>query len=241
MPKSFSIVLPCLDEHDCIVPLIMGIGYVKKRYRLPVSDIVLIDDSARDLTERIIEKMKKAKLATVPINLIRRGRANGLSSAIFDGSRAAKSNFVIVMDADGQHRPRDLVGIWRALQKGAGIVVGSRHAKGGKIASEWGVHRRIISRASTALSHGLAGYRTKDPLSGFFGFSKKAVKLEKMRPVGYKFLLELLVRNPKAKVEDVPITFLERKAGKTKLGLKQMEEFGIDIARLHAIKLLRAA
>jgi dolichol-phosphate mannosyltransferase len=111
-------------------------------------------------------------------------------------------------------------------------VVASRYVEGGGV-ERWSLWRRLVSRGATLLAHALLPKtgKVKDPLSGFFLFKKSVVEGVRLNPIGYKLLLEVLVRGRYEGVAEVPYVFEARRKG-SKLGLKEVLDYVVSLSRL---------
>jgi dolichol-phosphate mannosyltransferase len=121
-----------------------------------------------------------------------------------------------MMDADLSHRSDDLPRLLQGLSQ-FDIVIGSRYVKGGRIL-DWPLHRRIASRLASAFGRLLLGLSVRDVTSGFVALRKETVAplLPSLEPRGFKLLLEILARAPTARVLEVPISFVDRRHGRSK-------------------------
>ena len=128
-------------------------------------ELIIVDDDSPDGTWRVAEGLSELYPT---LRVLRRRGKKGLSSAVIDGFDMAKGDYLIVMDADGQHDPLLLRSLVDALQKGSDLVIGSRYVAGGSV-GEWVTDRRIISRIGTFIALGVSRVRVSDPLGGFFG------------------------------------------------------------------------
>jgi len=175
-------------------------------------EIVIVDDNSPDGTADFAEGLADMH----NIKVVRRAGKLGLSSAVIDGFSEASSDTLLVIDADLSHPPEKIPEIISKLESGeADMVIGSRHVKGGSI-ENWPFYRRIISKGATLLARGLT--KVKDPMSGFFAIKRAAIDGVVLNPVGYKIGLEILVKGNVSQVVEIPISFANRKAGKSKLG-----------------------
>jgi dolichol-phosphate mannosyltransferase len=149
----------------------------------------------------------------------------GLGSAVLDGVRASQGEYIIMMDADLSHQPEDLKKLIDAAES-SNIVIGSRYVDGGEIKG-WTLRRKIVSKGAVLLSRWLLTLPMKDTTSGFALFRRKLLEEldEKLDPKGFKFLLEILVKSPQAKVTEVPITFINRLKGRSKFGFNEVVDF----------------
>jgi dolichol-phosphate mannosyltransferase len=146
------------------------------------------------------------------------------------------------MDADLQHPPETAAVLAStAMRHDCDIVVGSRYAGDGSAAGGLGSHGRVfVSSGATRLVKDLFPRRlamVSDPLSGLFAFRRGSVDLDRLRPSGFKVLLEILVRNPVARVAEVAYRFEPRAAGESKASLRQGVTFLRHVARLRAGRL----
>jgi dolichol-phosphate mannosyltransferase len=152
-------------------------------------------------------------------------RQGGLSGAIMDGLKLARGGYVAVIDADLQHPPELLADLVRRSQEtGADVVIASRYIPGGSAEGLGSGYRKGVSHATRWFSRILFHNRiwsVKDPLAGFFLFKRSLLEGVELRPIGYKILLEILMRAPWRSVEEVPYRFEARSNGCTKATLKQ--------------------
>jgi len=175
-------------------------------------EMIIVDDNSPDGTGAHAEELGK----TYNVKVIHRAGKLGLSTAVLDGVQASEGTIIVVMDADLSHPPEKISEMVERIAKGgADMVIGSRYVEGGRV-ENWPFHRKIISKTATLLAKGLT--KVKDPMSGFFAVRREAIEGVTLDPVGYKIGLEVLVKGKISKVEEVPITFADRKHGQSKLG-----------------------
>jgi dolichol-phosphate mannosyltransferase len=178
-----------------------------------------------------------AATAQVPVRLIHRAegsRSGGLSGAVVEGLRPAASPYVCVMDGDLQHPPERLPDLLeRARASHADIVVATRYGHHGPHTA-LSLPRKIVSHVAGACSHVL--FRrlrgVTDPMSGFFLVRRDAVDLDRLRPIGFKILLEILVRTPGLRRAEVPFEFGDRHAGESKANGLEGVRFLAQLLRL---------
>jgi len=176
------------------------------------AEIVIVDDASPDGTGEYAEELGKQ----YPVSVLHRAGKLGLSTAVIEGFAKAKGDILVVMDADLSHPPEKITEmVSRITDDGADMVVGSRYVPGGKV-ENWPIHRRAISKGATMLARWLTDI--KDPMSGFFALRRTVIDGVELNPIGYKIGLEILVKGKISKAVEVPITFADRKAGKSKLG-----------------------
>ena len=222
---SVTIILPTYKEVDNFPSLIDGIERVKQT-SIEHLQLIIVDDDSQDGTIECVEELHKPW-----VQLITRTEDRGLSSAVIHGLDQCKSEYCIVMDADGSHPPETIPAMVEALQKGADFVVGSRYIQGGSTQDGWGVLRWVNSKIATIMARPFT--KVKDPMSGFLGFKHKTYQqADDLNPIGYKIGLELIVKCGCKNVVEVPIHFKTRKYGHSKLTLKVQWEYFHHVLRL---------
>ncbi len=238
MPRNpqISVVIPTYNEAENIAELLASLRSSLEKEGIKDFEIIVVDDNSPDGTWRIVEKMSKEDDR---IRLIRRINEKGLASAVLRGIEEARAPYVLIMDADFQHPPEmapKLVKI--AFEKNADVVVASRYVRGGGVEG-WNKLRLFISRFATFLAYAAVkeSRYTTDPLSGFFVVKKAFVNGRKLKPRGYKILLEIIARDPpwKPRVIDVPYIFRNRKRGKSKLSTNTIIDYLLHLLDLSTI------
>ncbi|MFB5613349.1 MAG: glycosyltransferase [Nitrosarchaeum sp.] len=220
-----SIVIPTYNESENI----QGILHLIKEH-LPINtnvEAIIVDDNSPDGTGKIAEDYFRSlkEKTRYTINVINRKTKEGLSSAILNGIEQAKGKIVIVMDSDFSHPPHLIPKLVEVLkQSKTDIVVASRYLNGGSIQG-WSLKRKIISKLGTIIAKRGLGIKQSDPMSGFFAFNKDIIKGINFDAIGYKFLLEMIVKAKGVSIKEIPYTFLDRQNGKSKLGIKTILEF----------------
>ena len=216
---EISIVVPTYNESENIENLLSAVSRTLKGYDY---EIIVVDDSSPDGTAKIV---KRIITEDNRIRLLMRAGKLGLGSAILAGFGIAKGNYFLMIDADLSHRPEDIKQLIDS-RKGADIVIGSRYIKGGKIVG-WPVKRKLISKIAIVLVKMMFNLSVKDPVSGFALYKKETFeRLDgKLRPIGYKLLLEVLAKSPGLIVTEIPITFINRKTGRSKLSFGEILKF----------------
>jgi glycosyltransferase involved in cell wall biosynthesis/O-antigen/teichoic acid export membrane protein len=211
-----SVVVPTFNEAGNIRELLRQLSAA-----LPpglAAEVVFVDDSTDETADVIAAA---AKDCAIPVVLVRRARpAGGLGGAVVEGLRTARAPWAVVMDADLQHPPSLVPQLMAAGETSdVDLVVATRYAEGGSERGLGSAYRRVVSSASTALSIAALGEpaaRLSDPMSGFFAVRTAALRLDLARPIGYKVLLELVLRSKLTRIAHVPYTFRTRHAGRSK-------------------------
>jgi len=227
-----SVVVPSRNELESVAALVTAL---ESALAGRAAEVIFVDDSDDETPARVTER---SRAAAIPVRLLHRKpgeRRGGLGGAVVEGLKEARGNWVCVMDADLQHPPATIPLLVDAAHADRrDIVVATRFRDGGSDGG-FGAMRRAISRGSAAAARMLFPRRLRgvsDPMSGFFLVRRSAVELERLRPNGFKILLELLVRCRFGAVGEVPYAFGERHAGKSKATLREGGRFLVELARL---------
>ena len=195
----------------------------------PHLNLVVIDDNSPDGTGLLADELAKADKR---IHVIHRKEKAGLGKAYAEGFQYALENGfnrVIQMDADGSHQAKDL---FKLLDSDADLVIGSRWISGGEVLN-WPLHRLLISRAGNAYARFAIGSNLKDVTAGFRNYSAALLAklpVEEIEARGYGFQVEMTKKTLElgASVQEVPISFVERIGGSSKMTLGiVLEAFGL--------------
>ena len=224
---SIALIVPTFNERGNIAPLIEQI--IQAFGGTPIR-IVFADDSTDGTTQEIENLMKSYGCVDIHHSSTRRG----LALAVVNALGNLTEEIVIVMDGDLQHPPAVAPHLVAALNKGADFAVASRYVVGGHelgLSSRW---RQLVSWSSSRLAQTLlpAARQTTDPLSGFFAFRRALVGGSLLQPVGFKILLECLVRGRGTTVVDVPYTFDRRLHAASKASITEGIRFLLHLLRL---------
>ena len=186
-----------------------------------VVDVLIVDDNSPDGTAAIADSLA---VSNPRVSVIHRANKLGLGPAYLDGFDHAFSNdyeVVVEMDADGSHRAEDFSRLLAEIQQ-FDLVIGSRWVAGGNV-QNWPVFRLILSRFGNLYARIMLGTRIKDMTSGFRAYRANFLKQLIAEPVssqGYSFQVELAYRASRiGRVKEVPITFVERTEGSSKMTL----------------------
>jgi dolichol-phosphate mannosyltransferase len=236
-----SVVVPTRNEEGNVGPLLERLACV---FSPEEAEVIVIDDSSDATPQALACSAARCPLPVSPLHRPPGMRKGGLSTAVIAGARAARGDWVLVMDADLQHPPETAALLARAaMRHDADIVVGTRYAGSGSSASGLdGPGRVLVSSWATRLAKSIFPRRlvmVSDPLSGLFAFQRASVDLDRLNPVGFKILLEILVRNPVAKVAEVAYCFAPRHAGRSKASARQGLTFLWHLARLRRARMVR--
>jgi dolichol-phosphate mannosyltransferase len=199
--------------------------------------ITVVDDSSPDGTSKIVKGLQK-KFGN--IHFISRGGKFGLGTAIVTGFRHFVSlsnppDYIITMDSDYSHSPTDIVRLVNKAKKGRNdLVIGSRYVTGGA-SKNWPAKRRLISRTANLIAAFVVGRRIKDCTSGFRCYSRKYVErvLPTLHCTTYEIQIETLRQGKLSgfRIGEIPITFVDRKKGKSKLSKDEISAYITYVAR----------
>jgi glycosyltransferase involved in cell wall biosynthesis len=227
---ELTLVIPTYNERDNIAPLLAAL-------RTALGGIaweaLFVDDSA-DGTDRIIAEHGETDAR---VRLLRRtANHGGLGGAVVEGFGQARGEYICVLDADLQHPPEKVaVLLATARRTRADAVIASRYLAGGSAGGLDGSLRQAYSRGLRLLSRFAFPMRLRgvtDPLGGFFLVRSTLLNGVALRPVGYKILLEVLVRCRPRRVREVPYRFQPRRHGESKASFREGVRFLRHLATL---------
>lgn len=227
---QLTIIVPTFNEAPNIAELVQRIAAAVVGID---AEILFVDDSSDDTPAAVVEA---AKSVSLPVRLLHRERAvGGLGGAVLEGTREARSDLCLVMDADLQHPPEAIPDLLRRMERGdVDVVVASRYAGGGTASGLADRVRVAVSQISTALTKAMFPIRLRevsDPMTGFFLIDRRSVDTATLRPRGFKILLEILARRS-LRVAEVPFDFAQRFAGESKASMRQGMHFVAQLAGL---------
>ncbi len=236
-----SIIIPTYNESQNIVKILHTISkYVPKNIS---TEAIVVDDNSPDGTGKIVEEYLKdfKKVAGYTINIIHRKAKEGLSSAILNGIQNAKGETIVVMDSDFSHPPQIIPKMIEAFkQYQCDLVVASRYIREGKIEG-WTTKRKLMSKIAIMIAKRGLGVKIKDPMSGFFAFKKNIIKGLNFDALGYKFLLEILVKTNGISIKEIPYTFENRQFGSSKLDNSIIIDYVRSVWKLYKSKNITTA
>lgn len=228
---KLSVIVPTANEAPNIEQLV---NRVAAACRALDAEIIFVDDST-DNTPEVIGRVASA--APLPVRIIHRPAPDdGLSGAVLEGLLSSSSDYCLVMDGDLQHPPELIPVLLAELEGGiADVVVASRYCGQGSSPNGLGnVYRRIVSGGASMLTRTLFPSRLRgcsDPLTGFFVLRRSRVDYGRLRPGGFKILLEILGRH-RLVISEVPFIFGKRTAGRSKAGVRAGLSFLLQLMQL---------
>ncbi len=235
MGMNTTIIIPTYCEAENIEPITREIFK-----HLPGADILIMDDNSPDNTEKIASALCQANPKIKFIS--RQGKPRSFAQSYIDGFRIAladNADCIIQMDADFSHNPKYLPQMIEKL-KDYDLIIGSRYIKDGKT-ENWSLVRRLISRSGSIYSQIIAGLPINDSTAGFVGWKRTAlqkINLDKIHSNGYAFQIEMKfhAHKNKLKIKEIPITFIDRKIGASKMRKKIILEAAVSCWKLRSLK-----
>ncbi len=226
------VIVPTYNERANLRPLL------ERLLAIPDLRVLIVDDASPDGTGQIADAYAAANRARVQV-LHRTGR-RGLGLSYIDGMYVAlrtDATHICQMDADLSHNPADVPRLLHAAEQ-ADFVIGSRYVAGGRI-ENWPLHRRMLSAFANRYIRAITRLAIRDCTSGFRCWRREALErlpLASIRSDGYAFIVELAWEASRAglRCAEVPITFVERREGASKLSSGVIMESAIVPWRLAA-------
>lgn len=223
------VIIPTYNEKENIEKIVRKVFSLAGDFH-----ILIVDDGSPDGTAQIVKKLQNEFSGKLFIE--ERTGKQGLGTAYILGFKWALQNgyaYIFEMDADFSHNPEDLIRLYDACKNGADVAVGSRYVSGGKVVN-WPADRIFISKGASIYTRLITFIPVKDTTAGFVCYRRKVLEtipLNKVRFIGYAFQIEMKYRAWKLgfKIKEVPITFVDRKEGVSKMskGIVQEAIFGV--------------
>jgi dolichol-phosphate mannosyltransferase len=227
-----TVVVPTKNERENVPHVVERLEAALPTVPL---EIVFVDDSSDGTAELVEDLAADSERQIVLLKQMHGRHIGGLGAAVVQGLRVARAPWVCVMDADLQHPPELVAALLeQAESRDIDVVVASRYCEQGETGS-FGWARAMASRSTTTAARLLFPRRLRtvtDPMSGFFLVRRDAVDVDRLRPRGFKILLELLVRHPDLRAAEVSFTFGERRFGRSKAGIREAVRYLSLLARL---------
>jgi dolichol-phosphate mannosyltransferase len=211
------VIIPTYNEKENITAIINAVIVLGNQYH-----VLVVDDGSPDGTANIVKELMQ--LHTDKIFIQERKGKLGLGTAYIHGFKWALENqydYIFEMDADFSHNPLDLDRLLAACENGADVAIGSRYVKGGAT-ENWPLDRLIYSKGGSLYTRMITGMPVKDPTAGFICYKNKvlaAMQLDHISFIGYAFQIEMKFASWRLgfKLKEVPITFIDRKIGTSKM------------------------
>ena len=211
------VIIPTYNEKENIAAIINAVIVLGNQYH-----VLVVDDGSPDGTANIVKELMQAHPDKIFIQ--ERVGKLGLGTAYIHGFKLALANqydYIFEMDADFSHNPLDLDRLLAACENGADVAIGSRYVQGGAT-ENWPLDRLIYSKGGSLYTRMITGMPVKDPTAGFICYKNKvlaAMQLDHISFIGYAFQIEMKFASWRLgfKLKEVPITFIDRKIGVSKM------------------------
>ena len=225
------IVTPTYNEHENLERFVEGV----LRWA-PEVNVMIVDDGSPDGTGDVADRIAAADSR---VRVMHRPGKMGLASAYvqaFERGLADGYDVFFEMDADLSHDPAHLPQFFRAFDGGADLVIGSRNVPGGGVTG-WGAGRHLLSKGGSLYSRGILGLPIRDLTSGYKAFradTLRAIDLGTVKSEGYSFQIELTYRAHQKgfRIVEVPIHFVDREVGKSKMSRRIFAEAVVMVWKL---------
>jgi dolichol-phosphate mannosyltransferase len=226
------VIIPTYNEKENIAAIINAVIVLGNQYH-----VLVVDDGSPDGTANIVKELMQLHPDKIFIQE-RKGKL-GLGTAYIHGFKWALENqydFIFEMDADFSHNPLDLDRLLAACEAGADVAIGSRYVKGGAT-ENWPLDRLIYSKGGSLYTRIITGMPVKDPTAGFMCYKNKvlaAMQLDHISFIGYAFQIEMKFASWRLgfKLKEVPITFIDRKIGVSKMSKGIIKEAVLGVLRM---------
>jgi dolichol-phosphate mannosyltransferase len=231
------IVIPTYNESENLRRLITEV-----REAAPTADLLIVDDASPDGTGELADNIARED---AKVHVMHRAGKLGLGTAYVEGFRwglEREYELFFEMDADLSHQPRHLEAFFRAMAEGADVVIGSRNIDGGAVEG-WGIGRQVLSKGGSLYSRVVLGVPVRDLTTGYKAFRRRVLEqidLSSVHSNGYAFQIEMTYRALRRgfRVVEVPIVFVDRTQGRSKMNAKIFREAVGVVFRLRAEALL---
>ncbi|APG65722.1 dolichyl-phosphate beta-D-mannosyltransferase [Tenacibaculum todarodis] len=229
------VIIPTYNEKENIEAIIREVFNQEKDFH-----ILVVDDNSPDGTGNIVENLQKE--FSTKLHIEKRTGKNGLGTAYIHGFKWAiekKYDYIIEMDADFSHNPKDLIRLYNeCAKKGADVSVGSRYSVGVNVVN-WPMHRVLLSYFASKYVRFITGIPLHDTTAGFVCWKRnvlETLRLDKIKFIGYAFQIEMKYKAWKRgfKINEVSVIFTDRTLGESKMSGNIVYEalFGVIKMRL---------
>ena len=227
-----SLVVPTLNESENIADFLAAVRQTLDTALPGRYEVIVVDDDSADGTCEIAARLCEG---FPELRVVRRRNEGGLAVAVIRGWQVARGQILGTINADFQHPP-EVLGRLLERQAGADLVVATRHGDGGGL-GDWGMTRRISSWGAAQIGRWLLPQvyaRVSDPLSGCYLVRREAVAGVALKPLGYKSLMELLVRGKVGEIHECGYEMRKRVRGQSKVRALHPLHYIRHVLRLRA-------
>jgi dolichol-phosphate mannosyltransferase len=220
----YSVILPTYNERENLPIIFYLLDKMFEANKLKY-EVVIVDDSSPDGTLQVAQAIQTS-FGEAKVSIVSRKGKLGLGSAYSAGLQKAKGGRIILMDADLSHHPKFIPQMIDLMEKTSSqIVTGTRYRPGGGVVG-WDTFRKLTSRTANFLADFLLNSTCSDLTGSFRLYERTSIEaiLPKIKCTGYAFQMEIVVlaRQQGMKIAEVPITFVDRIYGQSKLGTKEI-------------------
>jgi dolichol-phosphate mannosyltransferase len=230
---ELSIIVPTRNEAGNVAPLTARLEEILGDRAV---EVIFADDSDDETPDAVTRAASRSRHRIRLLHRAPAERGTGLGGAVVAAMQVARAPWICVMDGDLQHPPELVPAMLeKAADEDADLVVASRYSHSGEARNALSPMRRLISKSTGGLARSLFPGRLRDvsdPMSGFFLVRRAAVPLDKLRPRGFKILLEIVVRSKNLRITETMFDFGERHAGESKASVAEGLIFFTQLARL---------
>ena len=230
--SSALVIIPTYNERENVVRMLETVMGLEGDFHL-----LVVDDGSPDGTAGLVKEMQGTHAGR--IHLLERSGKLGLGTAYIAGFRWALERdyaYIFEMDCDFSHNPKDLIRLKAACEKGAGVAVGSRYVRGGKV-DNWPLGRVLMSYFASIYVNLVLWLGVHDSTAGFKCYRREVlakINLDRIRFIGYAFQIEMK-HNAKRlgfRIEEVPITFIDRQFGTSKMSMGIFKEAFLGVLQM---------
>jgi dolichol-phosphate mannosyltransferase len=231
------VIIPTYNEKENIADILGHVFGLE-----PAFHVLVVDDGSPDGTAAIVKGQQQRWPDR--LHLIERSGKLGLGTAYITGFKWALAkgyDFIFEMDADFSHDPNDLVRLYKACaEQGADMSVGSRYVKGGQV-KDWSWDRILLSFGASLYVRSILWLGVRDTTAGFVCYRRRVLErlaLDEIKFIGYAFQIEMKYRAKLAgfRIVEVPITFVDRQKGKSKMSANIFREAIVGVWRMKTIQ-----
>ena len=226
---KIAVLIPTYNEVQNIPGLLRAMQAMGSKFSDVAINIYIIDDSSPDGTAQAADTLNtELESVNFKISVIRRVQKEGLGKAYIDGFKKMLAlpdvpDFVLQMDADLSHNPEYIAQFINGISEGADFIVGTRYIPGGSC-PDWSWYRKLLSRGGNTYARLILGRKITDYTGGFnmYGLDVlKKINWDTLDSAGYGFLIDLKYQAQQVskKIVEVPIQFLDRQHGQSKMPL----------------------
>lgn len=225
------VIIPTFNEIENIQRMLDTVMALE-----PPFHVLIVDDGSPDGTADVVKENQKSQER---LHILERSGKLGLGTAYIAGFKWALEkgyDLIYEMDCDFSHNPKDLIRLREACIKGAGVAVGSRYTRGGKV-SNWPIGRIMMSYFASVYVNAILWLGVRDSTAGFKCYRREVLEkidLSRIQFIGYAFQIEMKynARQLGFTIEEVPITFIDRELGTSKMSMNIFREAFIGVLQM---------